>query len=103
MRERTLGERPREAGPRLGEQLEGNTAIERNPFQQGLPGQIEKSKTLYSETQELDLSLNHEVTEGVIDELKGLVGKGIKPEEAKIVLTEVFSLPSIIPKIMSAT
>jgi len=31
--EETLGERPRAGKPRLGQQLEGNTAIEFNAFQ----------------------------------------------------------------------
>lgn len=55
-------------------------------------GQAEKAKTLYSETKKFNESLNKEMPQGAIDDLKELIEKDIMAGEARRILKEIFGL-----------
>ena len=55
-------------------------------------GQIEKAKRLYAETKQYNLSLEGEIRQGAIDDLKELIEKDNMAKEARMILIEIFSL-----------
>ena len=54
--------------------------------------QFEKSKSLYIETKEYNLSLNREVNPGAIEDLKELIEKDVMADKALIILKEIFEI-----------